>query len=818
MPQLTTSNNQFQFSSPYTITKKTGTNILLSTANQFVDHNISLTFNVQEGTVVQKNVSADATLSNTDTSNGGINIYPVMGTKATTEPIDGYFIAIDASGSAQNRVSSPGWLAAGDLTVMNAGPTTYYFPIDVGAVTVTGGALSAGNGHVSLSAASGYYDGTSYDTTDIVDITTQTTEASGYYKLVAQGYGDVNRGAIYQQNTTSGYIHASLTGTTVSESTSLSSSIFSQNYYIAKSTLSTNSITPSATQQTVTIGTGYYPTNRTITINAITPINPTTNASTTGLENFAYQGTALDKDITIQPMYTTASAGFVDQQTNRTNGGITYWKVTRTSISQGTTTTVLEDPDDPDNNNVIATRGSVTWGNGWITTGSISPASFDNTPTNNVTYVDITNSTEAPVLDSVDGYLYINQGYTDNLKIHIGKFISPDVTISRTDQILESYTAYDANGNLLTGIIPSKNGSHISQSGDTITVPWGKYEGTVGQHDAVTYQILGGSYAASGSINTYGLVTPKIELTSGASNYGFTTTLPASGQVAGTDYIKIDPSTDANASTDWSVDAVATITTAGYIGTGYDTATITGTPIIANGTNYYIPIVTPTFSGGVVSGSSTTSITTNMATIQDDNTTDYYIDASSTGSANRTAVTYTNDAGVIAAHSGATASAAPETAATITSTANRVYVPAAIGAVNMTAGNGDCQYNTTNSVNVYVSDTNTSGVAIGFSGAGTVSAVASITTAGYAPQTNSFATGTSTQSQTADAIKYLTGIKLVPPETGTRYFDIEIPNGSTTDFIVFRFTVDTLGNVTVAEPDPIVEPDPEPEPNPEPEP
>ncbi len=46
MPQLITFNNQFQFPSPYTITKKTGTNILLNTANNFVNRDINLTLYV----------------------------------------------------------------------------------------------------------------------------------------------------------------------------------------------------------------------------------------------------------------------------------------------------------------------------------------------------------------------------------------------------------------------------------------------------------------------------------------------------------------------------------------------------------------------------------------------------------------------------------------------------------------------------------------------------------------------------------------------------------------------------------------------------
>lgn len=796
MPQLTATASKFTGS--FNIAKQNNTKILLSTTNTFVDKDIELTINVNSGQVSAGIASATATLNNTDTSNAGINVYPVMSAGQSTEPTSGYFIAVNASATAQNSVTQAGWLPTGNLTAMNASSTTY-FPIGEGDVTVSGGGLSAGSGHVSLSAASGYYNGTSYDTTDIVDITSQTSEASGFYKLVAQGYGDVNRGDIYKQNTTAGYIPLETSGTIVSSATSFSSSSQTINYYIAKSTLSSSSITPSTSQQTVTIGAGYYPSSRTITINAMNTVIPTTGMTQSGLSNFATATTLSDttKDITLTPNY-TSNAGYISAANAYNNGGVTYWKVTRTQVTQGTTTIVPEDPNDPNNTNVIATRGTATWGTGWITTGTISPASFDNTPTANTTYVDITNSTEAPILDTTDGYLYINKGYTDNLKIHIGKFISPDVTISRSDQILLGYTAYDSNGNLLTGTIPSKNGSNVSQSGDTITIPYGKYETTVGQHDAVTYTIPSGDYSASGTTNNTGTVTTSASLLDAVATttYGFTSTAPSSG-TSGTNFLTI--SSSGTVGTNWSVTSTATITQAGYIATGSKTATTTGAPLISGGTSYYVPIVTPTFSGGAVTGSSTTSITTSMDTST--TATSYYIDASSTGSATRAAVTYSNDAGVIAAHSGATASAAPSSATSITSSASRVYVPAAVGAINMAAGNGSCAYSSANSSNITVSDTDTSGVSIGFTGSGAVSATCAITTAGYAPLTNSFATGTSTSSNSATATKYVTGVKLVAPSSGTRYFDIQVPNGSTTEWITFRFTVDSSGNVTVAGPD-----------------
>jgi len=115
----------------------------------------------------------------------------------------------------------------------------------------------------------------------------------------------------------------------------------------------------------------------------------------------------------------------------------------------------------------------------------------------------------------------------------------------------------------------------------------------------------------------------------------------------------------------------------------------------------------------------------------------------------------------------------------------------------MTKGNGACSYTAGSSANITVSDTDTSGIKIAFSGSGSVSAVAK-TTAGYTPANNSFATGASTSSNSATATKYITGVKLTGAD---HYFDITVPNGSDGSFITFRFTIGQNGyDVTVTGP------------------
>jgi len=149
----------------------------------------------------------------------------------------------------------------------------------------------------------------------------------------------------------------------------------------------------------------------------------------------------------------------------------------------------------------------------------------------------------------------------------------------------------------------------------------------------------------------------------------------------------------------------------------------------------------------------------------------------------------------MAAHTNATVIAAA--GLNVGSSATRTYIPAAAGSVTITGGSGACTYSTATNANC--STTNNSGVEITFTGGGTVTAVAKITTAGYTPTNNNFATATAGSGNGVGSI-YVNGVTLTPPNSGTRYFDITVPNGSINDYMTFRFTVDTSGNVTIAPP------------------
>ena len=253
----------------------------------------------------------------------------------------------------------------------------------------------------------------------------------------------------------------------------------------------------------------------------------------------------------------------------------------------------------------------------------------------------------------------------------------------------------------------------------------------------VTAVASAGQYSADSSASSNSTVTPKLSnLHNSATNtYGFITSLP-SGVTAtnGTNYLLIDP--DATA-TQWSVTPRAKITTGGYLPEGNKSGTaVTGTPTIAAGTSYYIPIVGGGQSDGVILAGGGLSATTNTNTISSapkveikpngsffngtnpttygvvttapsggtDGTTYLTIDATGTptnGTASssvvvtRAAITYSNGAGVIAAHNntasnlGALDSSAITQDATITPTVTDSFAPRYIPIVSVSVGNSN---------------------------------------------------------------------------------------------------------------------------------
>lgn len=131
----------------------------------------------------------------------------------------------------------------------------------------------------------------------------------------------------------------------------------------------------------------------------------------------------------------------------------------------------------------ISVSGSVTGGSGSkyyipITSGAISAVAED--PDKDKSTPDYKENTTAAI--SSGGYLKIDAGWIPNTKISlatlIGDFSSDDSKVTPTiaaTTMLSGYKAYDEQGNVLLGQIPTKTSSNLSASGKTVTVPAGYY-------------------------------------------------------------------------------------------------------------------------------------------------------------------------------------------------------------------------------------------------------------------------------------------------------------------------------------------------------
>ena len=244
------------------------------------------------------------------------------------------------------------------------------------------------------------------------------------------------------------------------------------------------------------------------------------------------------------------------------------------------------------------------------------------------------------------------------------------------------------------------------QSGTKVTLDTDKKY--IAKGIELTINVQGGAYSADTSSSSNSTVTPSVALDNSAtSTYGFTTKKPSSG-TSGTNYLTIDPNASATA---WSVTPRASVTTAGFISAGNKTGSaVSNTPSISAGTNYYQPVVSASFSGGGLTNTNyaKTDLAVTLASGSDTNMTNasvgakntstypYYFKVSASTPAvsgstkvSRAAVTYTNSAGAIAAHSAATAVSAGESSPTVSVNAasNATYVNIKSAAISPTVSN-----------------------------------------------------------------------------------------------------------------------------------
>lgn len=406
----------------------------LQTENTFVDKDIT----------IETTTPAGALGAGTGSAEASSDITGLLGTGSASQPASGHYILVEAD--ANVAVTTSGWLDSGTDTDVSIADV--YYPITEASQTITGGALSEGAKSVTINS-DGAYDGTSYDSSDKIKF--ESAEAAGVYKIHPSGSAVVNRAVVTKQVTQDGYIPADATAQTAVSADSITVDTPTDAYYIKKSTLSTDSVTPSTVSQTVTIGEGYYPSDRTVTVDAMAPGAASSSTANTGLSTYFNAGTSAEHDVEITPQHSIDTAGYLAQTANPVDGTPAYYSIKQQTITE-TDTTV---------SGTTATRGTRTESVGWNDSAeTLDVATFANSATSGSTYVDISATTAAPVLVSND-YLYINAGWTDNLKISLAKLVPDGTDIKGHDEyILSGHTAYDDDGVMVTGSIPTYAGAY----------------------------------------------------------------------------------------------------------------------------------------------------------------------------------------------------------------------------------------------------------------------------------------------------------------------------------------------------------------------
>lgn len=733
----------------------------LATAGTLLDRNIGIRIETPEGqhsasinshTVTQPSVDASIAGSITTKTGYGITSTKPSGTDGTA------YLTISPSGnktngvstaSAKSSITTEGYLEVGNKisgnSIINIIPevntgSEYYIPI-VGP-TFSGGTVTAtvsatpSNAKATITSSGSFVNASAYGVTTI-----QPSGTDGTNYLTIDGILSTTSGSVLSKaNATStavtysnnpGLISSHSNSTAVSgktaaeKSTSTTVNVTEDDkfvpLYIPMGTITfqggglsatsnytgTPTVSLSLTSQTTTgaaytttkPSTGFYLTLQGSTAKLTGTTTVTKDSvlynATKGVIKDVSGGTAQNStsktaSVTVNAASSTGyitipSASFsrVGNTVSWTEGYIAANSSTgsTTSVTQGTSTL----------SSGTVNRANASWGTGWITGGNIPAAKFANTATSGTTYLDISDTTEAPVLISGD-YLYINKGYTDNLKISLAQLVPNGASANlAAGYILNGYSAYNNDGILVAGNIPSLSATTYYPKTTDQTISSGQYISGTQTIKAVTTSNLSAANIKHG-------VTVKV------------------GDAADDDRIAAVTGSFYNDGTTYTLNSIGTI----------DMGSTSSHRYIKTDGLQVIPTATYTATQAVTNADITTY--------------------------------------------------------------GKLTIGSAAGNISITKGSVEMTGN-----NCTLSATDTSGISLSRSGL-SITAATNITTAGWVAKKNSWI---SSSSSIAAETEYLTGVKLVPPTSGTRSFSIEVPNGSTTEFITFVFTVDASGNVTV---------------------
>ena len=498
--------------------------------------------------------SSNVVLYETDGSAAGINVKAIVDTAnvSTSEPSSGYYLAFTGSGSS--KVTTAGWFATGALT---ASSTTKYFPITAASVTHSGGGISIT---------------TNYSDTPDVDITltaqtttgvalTNSEPSSGYY-LTLTGASEALSGktkatrAAYTETFTAGYLPAKA---------------------------STNILTSSAVEPTVTVGagsvgaiTGTNTVSPTVTLNQADAANVTlgtTNSSGISIKAVG-GGTA-----TATASTNITTAGYIPSGAD----GITNSNIAATSNTTNVTKYITAVT-------IPSTKSLTVTNNGTVNLTTSGTANVTSTGTTVVTSNSTTTGTITIKAKTVAG----DTATTDQDVVTSGLWKTNTVAAAdtyyygRTSAAATTITTSYANSGMSTYFT-----SQGSSSGASVTIT-PKYTATAGFTTAVATAANNGGTGywkiktVSGSI---GGTAANGAATAVITNVDTVSTIAASSlsnKTAGVDYWEIKATATG---TNGSYTPKYTVSTAGWISstvTASSAATVTVTSD-TTGQSLYIP-------------------------------------------------------------------------------------------------------------------------------------------------------------------------------------------------------------------------------------
>ena len=222
-----------------------------------------------------------------------------------------------------------------------------------------------------------------------------------------------------------------------------------------------------ASGATVTAPAGYYAEAASKAVSSGSAKTPATTVTANPSISVNASGLVTATASAAKSVTPTVTAGYVSSGTagTVTVSGSNTKQLDSSVVTQGTTTV----------SGSTATRGTLSLGQGWESGQTVNAATFSNTATSGVAYVDISNTTDAPVLVSGSS-LFINKGYVDNLKISLAKLVPDGASASlASNKILSGYSAYDNNGALITGSITSKAAATYTPTTSNQSISSGQY-------------------------------------------------------------------------------------------------------------------------------------------------------------------------------------------------------------------------------------------------------------------------------------------------------------------------------------------------------